>query len=583
MAFYLSPLVAVNEIDQTVSTAQGISTSTAAIILRNTYKGPERKKTFISNTNDLITMFGYPTTSSDCYQDILAATGYLKYGNSLYCTRTMPTSATFAGTIGTSGTSATFYSFDDETSYKLVDFASEDPDQFAEEVIVGGILPFQMIASSRGAWGNNIRVAVIDKTTYDDIQAGTSYDWDTLYGTTADNCSCYQSIRDIDTSLDSTQEFLIVVSVKAQGSTTWSVIEYWNVSTNENKISENGNVIFAETYINETSNYIRIALNETLKNTDITISTPQWQVFGGGLDDSSGSDGITDALIEKDLDLYSNPEEIDINFFIDSNKSTTVKQYMVDLCEIRKDCLVILDCLSTDVINNKLYESSDLRTYVRDTLNVNTSYAALYGNWLEVYDKWNGKYRWIPASGHVAGIYANTDNVSEPWFAPAGLNRAILNNVRKLAWNPNQAERDIIYKNRINPIVSFAGQGKLIYGQKTLLDKESVFNRINVRRLFLTLEKAIGTSAKYFIMEQNDDISRMLFINMVDPYLRDVKSRRGIIDYLVVCDSSNNTDERIERNEFYADIYIKPTPAAEFIILNFVATKLSTSFTELAS
>jgi phage tail sheath protein FI len=283
------------------------------------------------------------------------------------------------------------------------------------------------------------------------------------------------------------------------------------------------------------------------------------------------------------LDLYANAEEIDVNIFIDSNKSTTVKAYIVSICEDRKDSIAVLDCLSTDVINNIGTEAEDLRAYRKDTLNENTSYAALYSNWLDVYDKWNGKYRWIPASGFVAGIYANTDDVADPWFAPAGLNRALLGNVRRLAWNPTKGERDVLYKNGINPIVSFAGQGKVVWGQKTLLDKESAFNRINVRRLFIVLEKAISTAAKYFLFEPNDDLTRMMLVNMIDPFLRDVRSRRGIYDYMVVCDTTNNTAERIDRNELWCDIYIKPTRAAEFIVLNFIATKTGASFTEIAA
>jgi len=207
----------------------------------------------------------------------------------------------------------------------------------------------------------------------------------------------------------------------------------------------------------------------------------------------------------------------------------------------------------------------------------------VYSNWLEVYDKYNATYRWIPASGHAAGIFARTDNVTDPWFAPAGFNRGGLSNIRKLAWNPTLGNRDIIYQNGMNPIVSFAGQGKVIWGQKTMLDKSSAFNRINVRRLFMILEKAIATAVKYFLFEPNDDLTRLLLVNMIDPFLRDVKARRGVYDYLVICDETNNTPERIDRNELWCDIYVKPTRAAEFIVLNFIATKTGASFTEIAA
>jgi phage tail sheath protein FI len=286
--------------------------------------------------------------------------------------------------------------------------------------------------------------------------------------------------------------------------------------------------------------------------------------------------------------LYEDPETIDVNLFIDADKSTAVKSDMITIAEARKDSMAILDVPISLVVNNRGNETGDMRDFrlgIHSTynLNENTSYAALYGNWLEIYDKWNGRYRWIPPAGHMAGIYAKTDDISDPWFAPAGLNRALITNVRKLGYNPNQANRDICYKNGINPIVSFAGQGKVVWGQKTMLDKNSAFNRVNVRRLFIILEKAISTAVKYFLFEPNDSFTRLQLINMIEPFLRDVKSRRGIYDYLVVCDSSNNTAERIDRNELWCDLYIKPTKAAEFIVLNFIATKTGASFTELVA
>lgn len=167
-------------------------------------------------------------------------------------------------------------------------------------------------------------------------------------------------------------------------------------------------------------------------------------------------------------------------------------------------CMAILDCEMADVLSNRGSETEDLRTFVKGTtitdLQINSSYSAIYGNWIEVYDKWNGKYRWIPASGHIAGLFANNDYVAEPWFAPAGPNRALITGVRRLAWNPSLAQRNILYKNGINPIISLSGMGKLVYGQKTLLDKESAFNRINVRRLFMVLEKSSCNSIKIFLV-----------------------------------------------------------------------------------
>lgn len=573
MGFYLSPIVDVNEIDLS-TTIPAVATSIAVTVLRNTYKGPERKRTLITDIDTLIDTFGEPTSTQECYEDILSAVGYLKYGNMLYCTRTMPTSATFAGTMAESGAEQTFTAYTSDTAYILSDFDSEDPDEFADEVTVSSPDILWFIANSRGAWGNNIRLAIADYSTYNEIASGGNSSWNT-----------YSGLSSIDSALPDDKSFLVVVQYCEQGKdtsdeTNWDTVEYWNVSTDGTALDDEGASRFVETKINQESDYIRVAISSGQKNSSISISTDDWQQFGGGADNNN--DSVSDADIELDFDLYSNAEQIDVNMFIDSGKSSTVKAYIASICkDTRKDCMSVLDCLKSHVVNNSGSEATDLRNYRLSTLNLNNSYAALYGNWLNVYDKWNGKYRWIPASGHIAGIFANTDDVADAWFAPAGLNRAILENVRKLAWNPTEGERNILYKAGVNPIVSFAGQGKVIWGQKTQLNKSSAFDRINVRRLFLVLEKAISTATKYFLFEPNDDVTRAQLVNMIDPFLRDTQSRRGIYEYLVVCDTTNNTDQRIDRNELWADIYIKPTRASEFIVLNFIATKTGASFAEI--
>lgn len=571
MAFYLSPLVDVNEIDLT-TTIPAVATSIAVTVLRSAYKGPELKQQLITDKDELIDTFGEPTTRAECYQDILSALGYLKYGNKLYATRAMPDGATFAGTKAVSGSEATFTAFTTSNAYTFADFDSDDPDEFADEASLGSE-EMQFIASSRGAWGNNIRIALFDYSTYNDIiSAGSHSDWDT-----------YEDIADVDEPLVDAKDFIVLVSVQGQSETSYALQEVWNVSTSTTRRDDQGQIKFCESVINEQSDYIRMAISASNKDKNITISNSSYQSFGGGQNSSDDyvTDTVTDSAIFDAIDLYENPEEIDVNIFIDSGKSNGVKRYLVQTCESRLDSIAILDCPRADVVNNRGNETTDLRTYRRAELNENTSYAALFGNWLEVYDRYAGKYRYIPASGHVAGILAHTDDVADPWWAPAGLNRAILTGVRKLAWNPSLGNRDILYMNGVNPIVSFSGQGKVIWGQKTLLDKSSAFNRINVRRLFMVLEKAISTAVKYFLFEPNDEFTRLALINMIEPYLRDVQARRGLYDYEVVCDSRNNTPERIDRNELWCDIYLKPVRAAEFIVLNFIATKTGASFEEI--
>jgi len=190
-------------------------------------------------------------------------------------------------------------------------------------------------------------------------------------------------------------------------------------------------------------------------------------------------------------------------------------------------------------------------------------------------------YRWIPAAGHMAGLCANTDNVADAWFSPAGFTRGQILGITKIAFNPKQADRDTLYKARINPIVSFPGQGTVLYGDKTAQAKPSAFDRINVRRLFVTLEKAIATAAKFQLFEFNDEFTRAMFRNMVEPFLRDVKGRRGITDFAVVCDATNNTGEVVDTNRFVADIYIKPARSINFITLTFIATRTGVEFSEI--
>jgi phage tail sheath protein FI len=222
-----------------------------------------------------------------------------------------------------------------------------------------------------------------------------------------------------------------------------------------------------------------------------------------------------------------------------------------------------------------------MKNYVQNILNVNSSYSAIYGNYFKIFDRFSEKERWVPASGYVGAVMAFTDFNDAQWFAPAGLNRGIISNVIDIAVNPNKAQRDILYYNRINPIVRFQGEGIVIWGQKTLQSGATAFDRINVRRLFLHLEKSIVKMARQFLFEFNDDFSRSAFRGTVNPFLTGVKARRGCYDFLVVCDESNNTAEVIDSNQFRAEILVKPSRVAEFINLTFSAVGTGVEFSEV--
>ncbi|SVC71853.1 uncharacterized protein METZ01_LOCUS324707, partial [marine metagenome] len=211
-----------------------------------------------------------------------------------------------------------------------------------------------------------------------------------------------------------------------------------------------------------------------------------------------------------------------------------------------------------------------------------TSYAVIDSGYKYMFDKYNDVYRYVPLNGDTAGVCARTDAVADPWFSPGGFNRGQIRGAVKLAFNPNQTQRDELYKSRVNPVVSFPGQGTVLFGDKTAQSKPSAFDRINVRRLFIVLEKAIATAAKFQLFEFNDEFTRAGFRNLVEPFLRDVQGRRGITDFAVVCDDTNNTGEVIDRNEFRADIFIKPARSINFITLNFVATRTGVAFSEVA-
>lgn len=298
--------------------------------------------------------------------------------------------------------------------------------------------------------------------------------------------------------------------------------------------------------------------------------------LSGGIDtkkSQTGNNNLIDAY-----SLYAHDDLYDISLLPLGNASAYVINWVIqNVAEKRKDCVAFASApLHIGTGANIPSAIVNFRNQV-----VSSSYGVMDSTWKYQYDKYADKYRWIPANGDTAGLCARTDEVADAWFSPGGFNRGILKNVIKLAFNPNQAQRDELYKNGINPIVAFPGQGTVLYGDKTLLRTASAFDRINVRRLFIVLEKAISAATKYQLFEFNDAFTRGQFKNMVEPFLRDVQGRRGIYEFAVKCDDSNNTATIIDSNQFVADIYIKPARSINFITLNFIAAKTGASFQEL--
>ena len=297
--------------------------------------------------------------------------------------------------------------------------------------------------------------------------------------------------------------------------------------------------------------------------------------LSGGVDGSAPSDADKITAFNK----FKDAEEVDIGLIVGGVASATVALQLISICEDRKDCVAFLSPEQSDVVNNEGSEADAVVDF-RNTLG-SSSYAVLDSGYKYQYDKYNDVYRYVPLNGDTAGVTAATEASRDAWFSPAGFNRGNIRNVVKLPFNPRKSERDTLYKNNINPVVTFMGDGTVLFGDKTLLAKPSAFDRINVRRLFIILEKAISRFARAQLFEFNDAFTRAQFVGAVEPFLRNVQGRDGITDFKVVCDDSNNTGDVVDRNEFVGDIYVKPNRSINFIQLNFVAVRSGVDFSEI--
>ena len=316
------------------------------------------------------------------------------------------------------------------------------------------------------------------------------------------------------------------------------------------------------------------------------LGAPTISNLSGGTDDYA----VTAGELEIAYDRFEDTESLDVNLIIggkgggagDSQSTQDTHVTMLTaLVEKRKDCVAFVSPFrsATVAVNSHLTQTDNVINAFDQC--PSSSYVVFDSGYKYMYDKYNDVFRFVPLNGDIAGLCANTDQVADSFFSPAGFNRGRIRGAIKLSYNPNGAERDRLYRARVNPVVNFAGQGVVLFGDKTALDKPSAFDRINVRRLFLLLEKAIATAAKFQLFEFNDEFTRAQFRNLVEPFLRDVQGRRGITDFSVVADATNNTGEVIDRNEFVADIFVKPSRSINFITLSFVATRTGVAFSEV--
>ena len=557
MAFQLSPGVNVSEIDLT-TIVPSVATSIGAFAGPFAW-GPIGEIITISDEVRLVETFGKPDSNN--YEYWFSAANFLAYTSNLKIVRAANTASTRNATAN--GT-AIFIKNNDDWLDNHTGYADGSYNGFA--------------ARYPGDIGNTLKVSMADANTYATWSYSTQF-------TSTPGTSTYVSNK------GGANDEIHIVVIDEDGlfsGTRGTILEKFPFASKASDAKDDsGNTNYYKNVIRNKSKYIHWVSHTTTVATSGTAwgSTANATSFKSltanvTVSLSGGVDGtISTANVISAYDFFDPAETVDIALVIGGPATATVGVDLISMAETRKDCVVFLSPLKTNVVDNAGNETTDIKTF-RDSL-TSTSYAVLDSNWKYQYDKYNDVYRWVPLNGDVAGLCARTDLERDPWFSPGGLNRGIIKNSIKLAWNPTKTNRDDLYIKGINPIVTFQGEGTVLFGDKTLLSKPSAFDRINVRRLFIVLEKAIARAARFSMFEFNDQFTRAQFVSLVEPFLRDVQGRRGITDFRVVCDETNNTGEVIDRNEFIGDIYIKPARSINFIQLNFVAVRTGVSFDEV--
>jgi len=569
MAFQVSPGVEINEIDLT-NVVPAVSTSIGAIAGAFAW-GPVDRVVQVGSENQLVDRFFEPNDTTFKY--FLPAAQFLQYANDLRVVR-----AEQDGMLNsTSGAAGVLVK--NEEHYETVTF---DADQ-------------QFVSKFPGELGDSIGVYVVTNATAYNDQMFSSFAglFDFAPGTTD-----YAAARGVE---DDELHIVVVDEGGRITGTRMTVLEVWEgLSQARDAKANNGQTNYYVEVINQQSRFVWVGTADSQltdsgkRTTDSTLpagsdAAAQYTTVDDvlGYELVNGSDGTaaepTVGELQLAYDLFADAETIDVNLLIGAPVAEadddTLAEYLIAIAEDRKDLVAFVSPAVSRTVNQ--VDAADNVKEWADSIG-SSSYAVFDSGALYVFDKYNDTFRWIIAAGDIAGLCAFTDNVQDPWFSPAGFNRGQIRGVTKLAFNPIKAERDTLYKARVNPIVSFPGEGIILFGDKTAQAKPSAFDRINVRRLFIVLEKAIATAAKFQLFELNDEFTRAQFRNLVEPFLRDVQGRRGMTDFQVVCDETNNTPQVIDTNRFVADIYIQPARSINFITLNFIAVRTGVEFSEIA-
>jgi phage tail sheath protein FI len=627
MAFQLSPGINVSEIDLT-TVVPSVATSIGGIA-GNFNWGPVNEVTTITDEVRLVERFGKPDSTN--YEYWFSAANFLAYSNNLKIVRAANTTSTLNATANGAGVlieNETDYQDNHESASNTTygPFSARYAGALGNSLRISicpsaqafssNLTATDSVTANTTATGNTVVQVTGNPTTNVYVGDLVSFDGGTSYvrvtAVTASNISIASAVSaitgpatilrkwqyadnfgvtvgtsDYASSRGGSGDEMHVVVVDEDGKFTGSantVLEkYAFVSKASDAVAADGASNYYKTVINNKSRYVwwmahqpgAINWGNTASATTYTnINVPFSASMTAGADGTIGNTEIVAAYGK-----YANADAVDVSLMISGPGNATVASALISTAETRKDVMVFLSPTKASVVDNAGSETTAIISY-RDGL-TSSSYAVMDSGYKYQYDKYNDVYRYVPLNGDIAGVCARTDLERDPWYSPGGLNRGVIRNAIKLSWNPTKSERDNLYVKGVNPVVTFQGEGTVLFGDKTLLSKPSVFDRINVRRLFIILEKTVSRAARGSLFEFNDQFTRAQFVNLVEPYLREVQGRRGITDFRVVCDESNNTPEVVDRNEFVGDIYIKPARSVNFIQLNFVAVRTGVAFDEI--
>ena len=613
MAFSVSPSVIVREVDAT-AVVPAIATPPAAIA--GVFRwGPVEERVLITSETELANRFGAPTDFNA--ETFFTAADFLSYSNSLYVTRVADGAITASSTYfeakypGSLGNAIEVsYVGSNNFSNRLISLGEVFGTLiFNSNTIVVQSIDFIDVDAEENdiirIGNDNVgyqNIILSDVSTSNTVDANTS----AVEYTYTFNLKGRYLLPEFDANdliidrlwgnsslvANAPRSDAIHVVVKDRtGAITGNpgtVLEVFeNLSTNPNDKLDDGTNNFYSTVLENRSSWVNSG-EDLINASIITSETAKYENLASGTDGNNES-SISLSALARGYDLYRNANEIDVSFILQGKGSTSLDEfdipvtanpanYIINIVEERRDCVAFISPPKEAVVDQP-NDNAKLNAIIgyRNRLQPSSSYWFMDSGYKYRYDKYNDVYRWIPLNGDMAGLCSRV----EPWESPAGYKRGLVKNVVKLAFNPNKAQRDVLYGSDVNPVISQVGQGILLFGDKTGLGRASAFDRINVRRLFIAVEKAIATAAQSFLFDFNDEFTQNQFKNTIEPFLRDIQGRRGIIDFRVISDERVNTPNVIDTNRFRANIFIKPARSINIIELTFVATRTGVEFDEI--